>query len=87
MTSPKSIQNLLEFNNNEPNLREQEDLYSRKSLIKNIVTVLEEIEITPVFRVYNKSTKTLPVQIHYNTKINKLLMFMEPFVQLVNHVN
>jgi hypothetical protein len=86
-TSAKSIQNLYEFVNNESPLSEDEDLYARKSVVNTIKAILDEVDITGDGRVYNKSTKTYPVQIHYNTKINKLVMFMEPFVQIVNRVN
>jgi hypothetical protein len=86
-TSAKSIQNLYEFVNNEPELLEEEDLYKRKSLTDTIEAILEEVKITDDYRIYNKSTKTYPVQIHFNTKINKLVMFMEPFVKLVDKFN
>jgi hypothetical protein len=86
-TSEASIKNLYEFVNNEPELSEYEDLYQRKSLFKTIEAILEEIEITDNGRVLNKTTGTYPVQIHFNTKINKLVMFMEPFVQLIEKVN
>lgn len=86
-TSQKSIENLYNFVNNEPPLSDDEDLYLRVSVTKTIEAILDEVEITNNHRVYNKSTKTFPVQIHYNTKINKLVMFMEPFVSLINHVN
>ena len=86
-TSNISIQNLYDFVNNEPPLVESEDLYARKSIINTIKAILDEVEITDDSRVYNKSTKTYPVQIHYNTKINKLVMFMEPFIQLIDKVN
>jgi hypothetical protein len=86
-TSAESIQNLYELVNNEPALSEDEDLYARKSLINTIKAILDEVEITDECRIYNKTTKTYPVQIHYNTKINKLVMFMEPFVKLVEKVN
>jgi hypothetical protein len=87
LTTPKSVQNLYDFLNVEDPLVGNEDLYSRKSIMKTIQDVQEEIEITENNRVFNKITKTYPVQIHYNNKINKLIMFMEPFVQLIDKVN
>lgn len=87
LTSQQSIQNLYEFVNNEPELTDGEDLYARQSIIKTIQSILDEVNITSDCRVYNKTTKTYPVQIHYNTKINKLLMFMEPFVKIIDKVN
>lgn len=86
-TSQKSIENLYNFVNNEQPLSEDEDLYLRSSITKTIEAILDEVEITDNQRVFNKSTKTYPVQIHYNTKINKLVMFMEPFISLINNVN
>jgi hypothetical protein len=86
-TSKQSIENLYEFVNNEPELTDGENLYDRQSVVKTIQSILDEVEITSDCRVYNKSTKTYPVQIHYNTKINKLVMFMEPFVQIINKYN
>lgn len=87
LTSLKSIQNLYEFVNSEPELSEDEDLYARKSLTNTIEDILDEVEITSDYRLYNKSTKTYPVQIHFNTKINKLVMFMEPLVKLIDKYN
>jgi hypothetical protein len=86
-TSVKSIQNLYEFVNNEPEVSEDEDLYQRKSLTRTIDAILDEVELTSDFRIHNKTTNTYPIQIHFNTKINKLVMFMEPFIQLVDKLS
>ena len=86
-TSSVCIQNLYEFNNSKLSLGENEDFYARKSIVSIIKVILDEVEITDDGRVYNKSTKTYSVQIYYNTKINKLVMFMEPFVKLIDKVN
>lgn len=87
LTSPKSVQNLYDFLNIEEPLIDDEDLYSRKSIVNTIKDVLDDVEITENSRVFNKITKTYPIQIHFNNKINKLIMFMEPFVQLIDKVN
>lgn len=87
LNSPQSVNNLYSFLNIEVPLQEGEDLYQRQSIVDSIKNVLEEVEITESSRVFNKVTKTYPIQIHFNNKINKLIMFMEPFVELVNKVN
>ena len=81
------LEQLYIFKNSEPELSDTEDLYERDSLQKVIANVLEEIEISEDGRVFNKTTKTYPAQLHFNTEINKLTMFMEPFVGLINKFN
>ena len=81
------LEQLYIFKNNEPELSEDEDMCSRESIKKVIANVLEEIEIQKDGRVYNKTTKTYPAQLHFNTQINKLTMFMEPFVGLIERFN
>jgi hypothetical protein len=80
------LEQMFEYKNNEPKLSLGEDLYKRKSLISIIDNASKELEIIDD-RVYNKVTKTTPIHIHFNTEINKLTMFMEPFVQLIEKVN
>jgi hypothetical protein len=87
LTSPKSAKNLFDFLNTEPALVENEDLSQRVSVMNTIKDVLDDVEITKDCRVFNKHTKTKPIQIHFNNKINKLIMFMEPFVQLIDKFN
>jgi hypothetical protein len=86
-TTEESIKNLFDYVNNEPELSFDEDLYKRKSLVKTITIILEEVDVAIDGRVFNKTTKNYPVQIHFNTKINKLVMFMHPFVKLIEKVN
>ncbi len=81
------LEQLYIFKNNEPELSDTEDLYGRESIRKVIANVLEEIEIQEDKKVLNKTTKTYPAQLHFNTEINKLTMFLEPFVGLIEKVN
>ena len=81
------LEQLYIFKNSEPELSSTEDLYERESIRKVIANVLEEIEIQADGKVLNKTTSTHPAQLHFNTEINKLTMFMEPFVSLIERFN
>lgn len=82
MTTPKSLKYLYNFVNSEPPLDEFEDLYKRQSLQNTLNDMLSEVEISEIGKLVNKSTNSNPCHIHFNSKIHKLTMFMEPFVKL-----
>jgi hypothetical protein len=86
-TTQSTVANLQQYYLVEGKVVENEDLYQRESLKNAIKDALNELEITDDLRIFNKSTKTYPVQIHFVSEINKLIMFMEPFVKLVDKVN
>jgi hypothetical protein len=87
LTSDNMLQNIHEFHDIKDSLAEDENLYLRPCVTNTIAEVLEELEITQEGRILNKTTQTFPVQIHFNSEVNKLIMFMEPFVQLIDKVN
>jgi hypothetical protein len=87
MTTGYILDQLFEFKNHEPELSFDEDLYKRKSITNAIENVLNEIDILENGRAFNKNTKTTPLDIHFNSEINKLTMFMKPFVGLVEKYN
>jgi hypothetical protein len=87
LTTEVTARNLFKYYQTENKIVENEDLYKRESLRDIIKDALTELEITQDSRIFNKSTKTYPIQIHFVSEINKLIMFMEPFVQLIDKVN
>ncbi|MBC7471896.1 MAG: hypothetical protein H7196_01325, partial [candidate division SR1 bacterium] len=82
MTTQKSLKELSKFINLELPLDQNEDLYKRQSLQNTLNDMLVEVEISETGRLVNKSTNSNPCHIHFNSKIHKITMFMEPFVKL-----
>jgi hypothetical protein len=60
---------------------------SLKELSEFANDILSEIEISDPGNISNKSTSESPYHVHFNSKIHKLTMLMEPFARLVLNVN